>query len=221
MADEVQDGDLTPEGDASDTSANQGDDGLNSGDRKRLEELSKEDLAGYLRELRKENKKRREENARIQKQVGALPELMQKLLGEEDSEEVKEKEAAERLIELEEAAGRVPGLERYSKHVEGIYGERMKGVEEMDEAVQGSINNLLEDMPEDDFLGRLKVIDAVLAVSGTKEKESAGDMSADDTGNPAETGDGESSKTLADDLAYSPQGMQEAALAGLVKSKSE
>ena len=203
------------------TDTGDGDLDVDGQDKKKLEESSKEEMADYLRELRKENKEKRLANLRIQKELDALPELRQKLKDLEDKDKTEEEKKAERLKELETTAQKVPTLSKYEAHVKKLLGERTKQVKEMDEDVQASINSLLEDMPKEDFLGRLKVIDAVLAVSGVQKKEDGGDMSVEDTGNPAETGDGDASRTLAQDLAYSPLGMQEAEMAGLVKSKSE
>jgi hypothetical protein len=208
------------EGDTQNTDTGKGGDDKDKSKQKKLEDSSTEELIAYIKELRTESKGRRERIADLEKDLEGKPELQKRLKELEDKDKSEEEKRAERMKELEEAAEQVPGLQKAQEYVKKVLGERMKAVEEMDEDAQASIKSLLEDLPKKDYLGRLKVIDAVLAVSGGKKKES-GDMDAGDTGNPAETGDGESSRTMAQNLAYSPMGMQEAQMAGLVKTKSE
>jgi len=212
-------GQASDEGDP-DAKTSDGDKGDDGSGKKKLEESSQTELISYIKELRTESKGRREEITALKTKLDGADsgsaDLKARLKELEDKEKSDEEKQAERVTELEAAAGKLPELEKYQKHVKAVYGERIKALKEMDEAIQSSIDSLLEDMPKDDFLGRLKIIDAVLAVSGGKKPE----MKVEDTGNPAETGDGESGKTMANDLAWSGQGSREAELAGLIKKPS-
>jgi hypothetical protein len=211
-------GQTSDEGKTQNTDTSDGDKGQEGPSKKKLEESSAEELIAYIKELRTESKDRRLENAELKEALGDVPELKGKLKELEDKGKTEDELKAERLKELESAAGKLPELERLQKHVKATYTGRMKAVKEMGEEIQSSVNSLLEDMPKDDYLGRLKILDAVLAVSGGTKKP---DMKVEETGNPAEIGAGESGKTMAGDLAWSPQGGQEAILAGLVKPPSE
>ena len=210
-------GQTSDEDKTQDTDTSDGGDGKDGQNKKKLEESSAKELISYIKELRTESKGRREEVSALKKRLDGTTEgtdeLKKKLKELEDKDKSEEDLRAERLKELESAANKLPELEKYQKHVKALYGERMKVVKGMGDEVKASIDSLLEDMAKDDFLGRLKIINAVLSVTGNEKK----DMSEEDVKNPAETGEGESSRTLATDLAWSSQGQQEAALAGLTK----
>lgn len=225
MAEEVNEGGNKPTGDNSDeetqnAGSSDGGDGKDKSKQKKLEESSTEELITYIKELRNESKGRREKISELETLLEGVPDLKKKLKDLEDKDKTEEERRGERLKELEEAAGQVPELQKAQEYVKKVLGERMKVVEDMDEETKAPVLSLLEDLPKKDYLGRLKVIDAVLAVSGVKKKD-VGDMSAEETGNPAETGDGETGRTMAQDLSWSPMGQQEAEWAGLIKKSSE
>jgi hypothetical protein len=207
-------GDATDDGTSS-TDTSDGGDGEESQSKKKLEESSNDELIAYVKELRAESKARREENTDLKKLVEEVPGLKEKLKELEDKDKSEEDLKTERLMELEAAAERVPLLEKYQAHVKAAYLKRMKEVKEMGDAVKEPIESLLEDMPKDDFLGRLKIVNAVLSVSGSGR--SATELSEGDEGSPAETGTGDASRSVAKDLAWSPMGQSEAELAGLTK----
>ena len=213
MADKEETGKTSDE-EAQDTKTSEGGEDQEGPSKKKLEESTTPELIAYVKELRTESKTRREENAKLKEALEEVPGLKEKLQELEAKTKSEDELKAERLKELENAAGKLPELEKYEKHVKALYGARMAALKALDETVQEPINSLLEDMPKDDFLGRLKVIDAVLAVSGGKKME----MPKDEVGNPAETGDGESGKTFAKDISWSQQGSQEAEWARLTKS---
>jgi len=206
-----------PDGETQNADASDGADDPDGKTDNKLEESASPELAKYIKELRTEQVRRNKTNQELKGELDKLKsdrkEEAKRLKALEDKDKSEEDLKAERLKELEETAGKLPELEKYHKHVKALYGRRIKAVKEAGEEVQASIDSLLEDMPKDDFLGRLKVIDAVLAVAGKKKE-----MPEEDVGNPAETGDGESGKTLAGDLAWSPMGQHEAGLAGLTKT---
>ena len=205
------------DGAGSGDSGSQGDDAAH---RKKLEEATTEELIAYIKELRTEAKTRRLDGEGLQEKYEALltksEEAAQKIKALEQEKLTDAEKEAERVKVLEAEAAKMPSLERYRLHVEEQYKERMKEVEKLDKDVKKSINDLIADMSEDDFLGRLKAVNAVLAVTGKRDKVPDGDE-----GHPGETGGGDSGRTLDSNLAWSPLGQQEAAMAGLTKKSSD
>ena len=153
-------------GDAADADAQNtstGDGGADQDDQRKnkLEDASVPELLAHIKELRTEQMRRREENAILTQTLEGVPALEKALKELQDKDKSEDEKRTERMAELEEAAGKLPELERYQKHVRTAFAERMKAVKEMGEEVQTSVNSLLEDVPKDDFLGRMKVVDAV------------------------------------------------------------
>lgn len=166
-----------------------------------------------LKKVRKEAAKAREKAAKAKEQADLASTKLKEL---EDAKKTQEEKDAEKRAALEADAAKLPGLQRYAEHVKAELATEMKRVDGLKAEQKKPYLDLLAAFGEEDFLGRLSAVRAIKAAEGIREPVKQGDE-----GNPADPGGGAAGKTLASQLAWSPDGLREAELAGLIPKKKD
>lgn len=203
----------TPGGEEKDPNTGEGGSG-HEGEGMKLETATQAELVEYAKKLRKENSTYRRRAKETQDQLATLKteheDQASRLKALEDGQKTVEQKEQERVQKLEEAAGRVPSLERYHAHVEAELKGEMKKIEAMKAEQKKPFMDALSSFAEDDLLGRLNIIRVVQMAAGIRQEMPEGDEQ-----NPSKPGGGVSESTLREKLGWSSTGLHEAGLAGL------
>lgn len=176
------------------------------------------ELVDMIRGLRSESASYRTRAKSAEEKLGEsssrLDEMSTRMTELESLNKTVEEQEQERLQALEARASQVDALEPYQLHVKTQYEAGFSVVEGMDDGPEKQkFTDLLNSFGEQDYLGRLRVLQALEVVQNKQERH----MEPGDQGNPGEPGGGASEASLADKLGWSSEGLREAKLAGLIK----
>jgi hypothetical protein len=176
------------------------------------------ELVDMIRGLRSESASYRTRAKAAEEKLGEsssrLDEMSTRMTELESLNKTVEEQEQERLLALEARASQVDALEPYQLHVKAQYEAGFANVEGMDDGPEKQkFTDLLNSFGEQDYLGRLRVLQALEVVQKKQERH----MEPGDQGNPGEPGGGASEASLADKLGWSTEGLREAKLAGLIK----
>lgn len=199
-----------------------GQDDQDPGDSDLLEGASLEDAQKTIVSLRKENAKwrvklreQKEEQEKLAEAVARLEADQTELDELRNKMKTAEEKEAERLQALEAQAAKADSLAPYLNFVKSRYEDAIEGISGMDDddPRKAKYQELLSSFDDDNYLGRLRVLEALSAAEGVRNDE---EVREGDNGSPAKKGGGITETPYAKKLAWSPAGLREAQLGGLV-----